>query len=106
MPDNSFVLESPIEFAIIGPSGSRDRVLVKSKNAGLDLIGAAAEAWGSKEFPEPQDSVVSLWEGRQLNAVRSFSLPDVTSESDFRPSRFTFAWIGLASKSAVNKVEK
>jgi hypothetical protein len=42
--EESIVLKnSPVEFVITGPSGGRDQVLIKSDNAGLDLIGVSAE---------------------------------------------------------------
>jgi hypothetical protein len=106
MFENAIVIESPIEFAIVGPSDSRDKVLVKSKGAGLDLIGLAAEAWSSNELPRPPDPILSLWERRQLNVVKSFPARDVSSNSDTRSSRFSFAWIGLASRDGIQLIEK
>jgi hypothetical protein len=107
MLQKAVILESPLEFALVGPHKSRDRVLVRSKNAGLDLIGLAAEAGDPFERPWPSSDIpFSLWSNRQLNIVKTAPVRDVGHETDSRLSKFRFVWNGLASKSAIEAVEK
>lgn len=100
MLDKAIVLDSPVEFVIVGPSGSRDKVLVRSKNAGLDLVGLAAHGEAGT-----QDIISSLWRSRPLNVVTSYPVPDIRSSMDSRHSKFRFAWRGLASASGIERVE-
>lgn len=106
MPYESISLISPIEFALVGPAGGRDRVLVRSENAGLDLIGLAAQDWSSKERSPPDLLTVFFGESRQLNKIHSFRLPDVSPHSDPRKSGFSFAWRGFASSGGIDRVEE
>ena len=101
------VPNSPIEFAISGPAGGRDRILVKSENAGLDLIGLAAQP-GSESHRKSSSDLLSavLGKTRQLNFVTSFPLDDIDRDSDSRSSKFGFAWQGYASQLGMEKVQK
>lgn len=98
---------SPIEFAITGPIGGRDRVLVRSRDAGLDLIGLAAQSGlDSRSDPAPSLFSVILGPSRQLNIIASFPFADVRPESDSRESRFSFAWKGYAAAPGVECVKE
>jgi hypothetical protein len=98
---------SPIEFAISGPTGGRDRLLVRSRNAGLDLIGLAAQLDIEKPHTSGSGFLSLMFtNSRQLNLVLSFPSADVNPETDGRYSRFGFAWAGYASPVRVKKIEK
>jgi hypothetical protein len=105
MLEKAVELQSPIEFALIGPQRSRDRVLVRSSNAGIDLIGLAA---GTEPFekPTPRGLTDWLWNTRQLNIIQSKPVSDVGSDADTRNSKFRFVWIGRASASGIRDVER
>lgn len=98
---------SPIEFVISGPLGGRDRILARSRAAGLDLIGLAARA-GEDSHVKPGGGPLSVMLGptRQLNSVTSFPMPDLHAQLDTRGATFTFAWKGYASSPGVDKVKE
>jgi hypothetical protein len=102
------VLQSPIEFALIGPQKSRDRVLVRSSNAGIDLIGLAGENDPFEDHSPvwPTGLFNLLWNNRQLNIVKSVPASDVGYEADTRQSKFRFVWTGLASVSHKKAIER
>src|SRR5262245_30141314 len=107
MKDNAIILNSPVEFAIVGPAGGRDRVLVRSENVGLDLIGLVAQGPEARK-DSSADDVLSLLIGdaRQLNFVTSYPSRDINPELDSRRSVYSFAWKGYASKLGVEKIER
>jgi hypothetical protein len=99
---------SPIEFAISGPSGGRDRILIKSSNAGLDLIGLAAQSDLEYHRRSSSPDLINFMFGetRQLNLVASFPLEDINPDEDSRSSRFRFAWRGYASQTGMDHVKR
>lgn len=100
------LVRSPIEFALIGPSGGRDRVLLRSARAELDLIGLAAEGARSKDRPSSDILGLIFGEAKQLNVVSSFPVADTNPEKDKRRSELSFVWKGFASSSGVERVEE
>lgn len=98
---------SPIEFVISGPLGGRDRILARSRSAGLDLIGLAAQS-GEDSHVKPGGGPLSVMLGptRQLNSVTSFPMADLHPEFNARGATFTFAWKGYASSLGVDKVKE
>jgi hypothetical protein len=107
MPKYVVLPNSPIEFAVTGPYGGKDKLLVRSDNAGLDLIGLAAQF----DLDSPTRGHVDLLSRifgntRQPNLVSSLLSPDISPESDARHSRFNFAWKGYASASDVKHAEQ
>jgi hypothetical protein len=98
---------SPIEFIIAGPKDGRDRVLVATVNAKLDLMGAAA-APGYGEDIRPANDVLSLLfpRLRAINSVVSRPLGDVSPDSDSRNSSFIFVWNGYTSRSGRRWVKR
>lgn len=107
MESSLLLSNSPIEFIFTGPLGGRDHILVKSANAGLDLIGLAAQP-GVDPRESTSSDVLALIFGktRQLNIVSSIKSPDLRPEADARESRFSFAWVGYASRLGVRHVEE
>lgn len=98
---------SPIEFAVSGPGGGRDRILVKSANAGLDLIGLTAQLDAEPQRRSSSDLLsLILGKTRQLNLVSSIPLADINPDEDSRSSRFRFAWEGYASPIGMERVKK
>jgi hypothetical protein len=100
------VLKSPIEFAITGPFRGRDRVLVRSENATLDLIGLASQVTGSHARPASDPLTLFFDDNGQLNVISSFPLPDIDLRSDSRSSKLSFAWRGYVSRARVGMLEK
>jgi len=110
MLDDSFLLNSPIEFAITGPFKGRDRVLARSKDVGMDLIGLAAQTRDpeiSYTAKQNQSLMLLLFFGSPpLNAIPSIPFDDVIPDADSRRSVFCFAWKGYASQASITKINK
>ncbi|EGW22672.1 hypothetical protein [Methylobacter tundripaludum] len=87
---------SPIEFLIVGPHDGRDKVIVRSANAGLDLLGLAVESSSSSAKSDMPSSTISslIGSSRQLNVVNSYPVDDLKPRSDARKSKMKFAWVG------------
>jgi hypothetical protein len=100
------LLRSPIEFAVVGPSGGRDKVLLRSAKAGLDLIGLAADGARSKDWPSPDILSLIFGEAKQLNIVFSFPVADTNPQKDKRRSALMFVWRGFASKFSIERVRE
>lgn len=95
---------SPIEFVITGPKGKRDGILVKSKNAQLDLIGFAGNAHMKMDHKCLEISN-SLWKApRTLNSAESFRLDHRNDDWDIRKSGYHFFWSGLCSQPEREKI--
>ncbi len=104
MQTSAFIVDSPVEFALAGPVGSRDRLLVRSRDAALDLIGLAAQGMELKYRKRNNAFFDLLIPGRELNFVTSFSAPDTSPDADRRHSLYSFAWRGYASDFDVERV--
>jgi hypothetical protein len=113
MKTQSIRLESPIEFAVAGPLGGQDRIVIRSERAGLDLIGLAAQGVEHPNMLWKQDlrtssDFLSLMFGNTppLNLVTSVPLYDLKPEFDNRKSSFIFVWKGYASADSIRRVEE
>jgi hypothetical protein len=97
---------SPIEFIVVGPDDGRDKVLLRSNHAGLDLVGLAAQASKRHAFT-PSSSILSLFTGtpRQLNVVESHPVEDFHHQTDSRYSTMRFAWVGDCSSLTKERIE-
>ena len=101
------IRNTPTEFVLTGPVKGRDRILVRSDNAGLDLIGRAVqEGLYSEHDGIPGIASVMFGKTRQLNVISSYPLPDKYPELDSRESSLRFAWQGYASKLGIKIIEK
>lgn len=103
----SVIRNSPIEFVITGPYGGTDRVLVRSENAGLDLVGLAANfhPYDEPDFYRrtPLSSIESLIRKKPpTNIISSEPWEDVHSEIDSRRSRYRFVWRGHTTPRAID----
>lgn len=91
------VLEnSPVEFVLVGPTGKHRGVIVRSKNAGLDLIGVAARGLDDKETWGPSQFGRLFLAKPKVLSVRSHRLRNIEDPSDDRLSDYTLFWKGLA----------
>jgi hypothetical protein len=107
MLDNTIVIDSPIEFALIGPSKGRDKLLIKSRNAGMDLVGLARVAMDTDDKEPESESILNLlFNINSVKFVRSIPVSDARPEFDSRKSEYIFAWKGFASSNGVNRVRK
>ena len=102
------VRHSPIEFVVSGPFGGRDRVLVRTENAGLDLVALSAQIQelGGRRRRQSDLFFGLLGAGRQVQAVSSMPIPDFVPEVDSRRSRLSFAWAGLSSHMGMERVKE
>lgn len=92
---------SPIEFAIIAPNSWNRGVIVKSHNAGLDLIGSPSIR-ASKSIR----LIEKLKKNRnqmQYNRVNSDFFNEIAL--DDRKSDFWFVWKGFASKEELQIIQ-
>lgn len=100
------LLRSPVEFALVGPSDGRDRILLQSVKAGLDLIGLAAEGVRSKEYASSDTLSLIFGGAQQINIVFSFPTGDTNPKKDKRRSKLSFVWKGFTSSSGIERVEQ
>lgn len=100
------VRNSPIEFVVSGPLGGRDRVLIRSEYAGLDVVALSSQSLETERRRPPSDPFVAFFGGssRQLNVVSSMSVPDFRKDTDNRKSSLNFAWVGLASALRTDRI--
>ncbi|WP_329755298.1 hypothetical protein [Stenotrophomonas maltophilia] len=111
MRDNFSAIElrgSPVEFVVAGPVGGRDRLILKSEGANLELV--ALSTYGplpkSRRAREGIFSALLDEKEHRTNVVRTGRFPDFLEEVDERASSLSFAWIGLASGSAKLEIEE
>lgn len=102
------IRNSPIEFVISGPIGGRDRVLVRTESAGLDLVALSAH---SVDFESGPRSIFHTFYtklglgGLGINTVSSLPVYDLLRDIDSRRSRVRFAWAGLSTARERIRVE-
>lgn len=97
---------TPVEFVIVAPINGRDQVVVSSNNAGLDIIGLAADIYGRRQQSWP--TFLSLF-GRQrrvLKSVTGLGIPDFNPSKDDRTSVMRFAWVGECSNQGLRYIEE
>jgi hypothetical protein len=112
------IRNSPVEFLVAGPRGSRNGILIKSDDTKLDLIGFAARESGHNKYSE---GILLLFytffpflysQSRRKNSVKSSSLRMVDCDRslirghDERDSEYKFCWIGECSPSDMFAIEK
>lgn len=101
---NTVMVESPVEFVLIGPVFDDLRVLIKSNNAGIDLIGYSQDEYQnifSKTQSIFQSSLIpQKVYSKNFDQIR-FTHVDNSEQSSiehFRPSVYKFVWRGVNSK--------
>ncbi|MBC3911397.1 hypothetical protein [Undibacterium umbellatum] len=100
------IKNSPIDFVLTGPFGGRDRVMIRTENAGIDLIASCSQSVDRVQKRFTSDPILAVFGGRkrQLNVVSSMPVPDIRRDVDERESRLNFAWVGLASTMQIEKI--
>jgi len=103
---NAVIANSPIEFVLVGPLRGRDKVLLSSDNAGLDLKGLAVGRDVDEGSLHDQSSAFSFFfaPSRQLNVLESYPIEDLDPSEDDRKSSFRFAWAGYCSSLRREKI--
>ena len=113
------ITNSPIEFVLLGPFYGRDRVLIKSENAGPDLIGQALiESATEEESSSIYSRISNPFKKPKTHIVKSMQAYDVGTISnrkdnlffkedrDSRTSSFIYAWRGHTTKRSLKEIEK
>jgi hypothetical protein len=93
---------SPIAFVLAGPRGRGDGILVRSRSAGLDLIGSCSNE--QKDWTEPPSlysplSVLGANYLPEISVIRSHPVPIDQITDDQRSGTFTFSWMGMSSRT-------
>jgi len=102
--DGVILVDSPVEFIVIGPIKDQLKVLIKSKNAGIDLVGFSQEEKNDLYYKNAffmnslfmNSLVPQVVTSKNFNQIR-YTIVDVTQEIDqkeFRPSLYKFVWRG------------
>lgn len=101
------IKNSPVEFVVSGPMGGRDRIIIRSENAGLDLIGKAMHVGGYRNDIRSNSLISQIFGAPpRLNTVVGGYVSDVRSDIDDRDSMVTFTWRGHSTKSGVMVVHE
>lgn len=107
----SLVLDTSLEFVLIGPSGSHRRALIRSRGRTADLLGLDQQGIYDDERtmdnePVKPFSLILRREPRRY-IVSSRSRPIIDPKmGDRRSAYYSFAWRGLASSSTIHDIEK
>jgi hypothetical protein len=104
------IINSPLEFVIVGPKGEYRGILASSNNATLDLIGIAAinssrnidgkmnvESPISRLFFKPSDTYL---------CARTYPLSNIRYDDDFRLSDYVLWWKGQTTRRTFERIEK
>jgi|SRR5579859_3359465 len=105
--DSTIVIQSPVEFLITGAAGPHDRVLVRSENCQLDLIGFAQQPRNNEAREQAPGSGVFEAFSRDRNKmqyVESLPLSRGQRSGDDRDSTYKFCWVGYASRSQRERI--
>jgi len=109
VPDHGYVLEnSPIDFVLVGPGGRHRAVLLKSRDAGLDLIGAEQDSSGITDGYSLNNAPLfpSNW-GMSIHVVRGgIGSVLVDPPRDSRSSFYSFTWRGAANYEDERRIAK
>jgi hypothetical protein len=107
---NVILVDSPVEFILIGPIYDNLKVLVKSKNAGIDLIGFSQDENNNEYVNGSSLFLTSLMpqkvysrETEQLNH-NNFIYDNFTEH--YRDSTYKFIWRGVKNNRFNDIIEK
>ncbi len=92
---------SPIEFVLVGAAGYHDRVLARSENCGLDLIGFSQQLGSKERLGQRQRPLlaIDLASRRRMQYVISDPIPRGSRSGDFRESSYILlAWFEFANR--------
>lgn len=105
------VTNSPVSFAIMGPSEVHRYVFIRSDDRNLDLIGLDNSTFHFGVETEIGEKLITFG-GFPLPEQRSFIVRTFTayaepvSNADNRTSHLSFAWRGLASERDLKQIKK
>jgi hypothetical protein len=91
---------SPIEFILAGPRGRGEGILVRTRNARLDLIGSCLDGKEERLTRSSLYSPLSLLGVNYLpevSVIRSHPIPVKQITDDERSGTFAFSWLGMSS---------
>jgi hypothetical protein len=91
------IRQSSIEFVVIGPRINRDAVLVRSENAGLDLIGFAAQKSFDTDLRASPLYFPFTGSSRVMSVVESYPVEAYEGNIEKRKASYRLAWIGYCS---------
>ena len=101
---------SPISFAVMGAGEGHRRVLIRSDDRNLDLVGLDNRTFlsdGDRETKEGSFTLAGFLipEPRSLVVRTSTDYDQPVSENDRRTSHLSFAWRGLADREDLLRIE-
>lgn len=100
------IKNTPVEFVVSGPMG-RDRILIRSENAGMDLVGKAIHSDGYyKDIKRSPTSSILFGGPAGLHTVQSGYVADFRSDIDGRESMLALTWRGHATNRGVEDVKE
>ncbi len=108
---NVVLVESPVEFVLIGPIRDQLKVLVKSKNAGIDLIGYSQDE--NEDLYINSSIFLNSLIPQKVNSKNFDQLsvrvvPDNEEEfrfsEDFRLTSYMFVWRGVKNNRFNRKI--
>ncbi|WP_460063111.1 hypothetical protein [Pseudomonas sp. H2_H09] len=100
------IKNSPIEFVVSGPMAGRDRILIRSENAGVDLVGKSIHSAGYKQGKAHRVTSSLIFGGpAELHTVVSGFVADFRSDVDDRESMMALTWRGYATSRGVEEVK-
>ena len=104
---SNIITNSPVEFVLVGPLRGRDKILLSSDNAGLDIKGLAATRDADDDSLQNQSSIFSIFlsSARQFNVLESYNTHDIDSDYDKRKSSFRFAWVGYCPPGRRERIQ-
>jgi hypothetical protein len=100
---------SPIEFILFGPRRNADGILVRTRNAGLELIGLASDEMaseGTRSSPYNALSLLGLNYHPECSRVQTTPTNVNKISDDKRLGTFTFAWFGASSSGDLERIQK
>lgn len=105
--NSSIVVSSPIEFLIAGAAGRHDRVLVRSENCQLDIVGFVQSGDAQRRYPSSLTGVLGFlgWKSRPMQSVASDPLRRGSRSGDARESQYRFAWVGFVGSAQKDEIE-
>ena len=107
---NVILVESPVEFILIGPIYDNLKVLVKSKNAGIDLIGFSQDENSNEYVNGSSLFLTSLVPqkvySREAEQLHHDNFINGNFTEHYRDSTYKFIWRGVKNNRFNNIIEK
>jgi hypothetical protein len=99
--DGCVVIKSPVEFLIVGAAGPHDRILVRSENCQLDLIGFSQLREDPKEHLKQHPSSIFglLSPERPMQSIETHPFDRGMRSGDYRESLYRFSWVGYSTSA-------